>query len=407
MKGGAVMKKNLLIIHGGAPTAVLNCSLYGVIKEAKKYSEIEKIYGANAGSGGVLQGNLLDLTDIADACLENLRHTPGTAIGTSRDALEYEDYEKIAERLQQYNIGWVLCNGGNGTMDTCGKIQQVCKQKSMDIRVIGIPKTMDNDIAITDHSPGFASAAQYMAASTAELIADVESLPLHIVILEAMGRNAGWVAASSCFAEEYGVSAPDLIYLPEVPFYQEQFLQDVKRLIDRKGYGVIVVSEGLRTATNQPIVPPAFQVGRAVYFGDICTHLANTITQRLNYKTRAEKPGILGRASIACQSEVDRQEAEQAGRTAVQAAIAGHTAKMVAFKRVSDIPYQSNPYLVDIQQVMLYEKTLPSEFINEQGNGVTRQFKDWCRPLLSFPDKKMESAIAWKQKFAIKNQTRR
>lgn len=374
------MPNNLLVMHGGGPTAVINSSLYGVIAEAKKHPEIGKIYAANGGTGGLLQKKLIDLGALPQEKIELLLQSPASAIGTSRDHMEPEDYAAMLPIFNEFGIKYVLMNGGNGTMDACGHVFEVCE--GTDIKVIGIPKTMDNDIAITDHAPGYGSAARYVAASTAELVADVKSMPIHVVVLECSGRNAGWVTAASALAADCGVGAPDLIYLPERDFDEEQFLADVKKLIDEKGFGVVAVSEGLHGKNNEPLVPPIFKVGRATYFGDIGAHLANLIIQKLGYKARSEKPGLLGRASIAWQSSTDRDEARLAGEKAVQAALAGESGKMVGFERVSTEPYSVKPILIDTKLVMLNEKQMPSSFINEAGNGVTKEFCDWCRPLL-------------------------
>ncbi len=374
------MPNNLLVMHGGGPTAVINSSLYGVITEAKKHPEIGTIYGANGGTGGFLQKNLIDLGALPQEKLDLLLQSPASAIGTSRDHMEPADYAAMLPIFKEYGIKYVLMNGGNGTMDACGHVFEVCADT--DIKVIGIPKTMDNDIAVTDHAPGFGSAARYVAGSVAEVIADVKSLPIHIVVIECSGRNAGWVTASSALAADCGLGAPDLIYLPERDFDEERFLQDVKKLIDEKGSGVVVVSEGLHGKNNEPIVPPIFKVGRATYFGDVSAHLANLIIKKLGYKARSEKPGLLGRASIAWQSATDRDEARIAGEKAVQAALAGESGKMVGFERVSTSPYSVKPILIDTKLVMLEEKKMPDSFINKDGNGVTEEFCEWCRPLI-------------------------
>ena len=212
-------------------------------------------------------------------------------------------------------------NGGNGTMDACGKLARACAGQG--VSVMGIPKTMDNDIAVTDHCPGFGSIARYMAGTVRELGVDVRSLPIHVVVLEALGRNAGWATAAAALAREEDGDAPHLIYLPERAFCEEEFLEDVKALYDRQGGVVVVASEGLHDAGGRPIVPPIFQSGRSTYFGDVSSHLAQLVVKRLGIKARSEKPGILGRASIAWQSCVDAAEAEEAGRAACRAALAG------------------------------------------------------------------------------------
>jgi len=376
------MGDNLLIMHGGGPTAVINASLYGAIREAKLHKELDHIYAAKHGTGGLLREELIDLKNIPEEKLVLLLQTPGSAIGTSRDQLEQEEYNRMVEILEKYDIGYVLMNGGNGTMDTCGKLYKTCQHKGLDIKVMGIPKTMDNDIAITDHSPGFGSAAKYIAQSVKEVCADVKGLPIHVVVIEASGRNAGWITAASALADDGDGLGPDLIYLPERPFDEDKYIEDIKKMLEKKSGIVVVASEGLKNADGQPVVEPIFKVGRATYFGDVSAHLANLVIKRLGYKARGEKPGLLGRASIPLQSSIDRDEAELAGKLACEAVLNGTAGKMVAFRRVSTEPYKMEPFLVDIDEVMMYERTMPDEFINEDGNGVTEAFKEWCRPLL-------------------------
>ena len=377
------MPKNLVIVHGGGPTAVINASLYGAIREAKRQPGIGRILAAIGGTGGLLRERLFDLGRLPDDRLELLLSSPASAIGTSRDELTPEHYAAMPGIFTKHDIGYVLMNGGNGTMDACGKINAACSGKG--VRVMGIPKTMDNDVAMTDHSPGFPSAARYLAGSVAELCADVASLPIHVAVLEALGRNAGWVTAASALARDGFGAGPDLVYPPERPYNEDEFLSDVQKLIDAKRCGVVVVSEGLKNADGTPIVKPVFQTGRSTYFGDVGAHLAGRITQKLGYKSRSEKPGVLCRASIAWQSRVDREEAILAGGLAAKAAAEGETGKMVAFKRVSTRPYRVEPHLVDVAEVMLHEKILPDEFINAVGNGVTDAYLEWCRPLLGDP----------------------
>ena len=203
-----------------------------------------------------------------------------------------------------------------------------------------------------------------------------------MVVIEALGRSAGWITAASALAAQCGLPGPDLIYLPERAFSPERFLADVEKLIKEKGFGVVVASEGLTGADGKPIVDPIFTVGRATYFGDVSAHLANLIIKKLGYKARSEKPGLLGRASIAWQSPVDREEAVLAGELAVRAVLTGESGKMVGFSRLSTEPYQVEPVLIDIQEVMLRERLMPPEFINEAGNGVTPAFVEWCKPLI-------------------------
>ena len=284
--------ENVLVVHGGGPTAVINSSLYGVIEEAKESGRIDKVYGAIGGSEAIFKERFLDLMQFPEEKLKLLLETPATAIGSSRYALEQEDYEAMVGIFKKHDIKYVLLNGGNGTMDTCGKIYEVCKNEG--ICVVGVPKTVDNDIAITDHTPGFGSAARYIAATTEEVGADIKSLPIHVCVIEAMGRNAGWITAASVLARKKPGDAPHLIYLPERAFNEEEFLEDVKRLYDKLGGVVVVASEGLRGEDGEPIVPPIFKSGRATYYGDVSAYLANLVIQKLGIKARSEKHGICG-----------------------------------------------------------------------------------------------------------------
>ena len=338
------MGDNILIVHGGGPTSVINASLYGAVKEAKKYKEIDHIYAARNGTGGLMREELIELEKVPDEKLELLLNTPGSAIGTSRDQIEQAEYDRMIEVLLKKNIKYVLFNGGNGSMDTCGKLYKNCQARGLDIRVMGIPKTHDNDIAITDHSPGYGSIARYMAQSVKEVAADVKGLPIHVVVVEALGRNAGWTTAASALADDGDGVGPDLIYLPERPFDEEKFLDDVKKLLEKKSGIVVVASEGLRDKDGKPIVEPIFQVGRATYFGDVSQHLANLVIKKLGYKARGEKPGLVGRAAAHEQSPVDREEAVLAGKMACEAIMNGESGKMVAFERVSTEPYVMNHF---------------------------------------------------------------
>lgn len=379
------MAKNVLVVHGGGPTAVINASLYGVIEEAKRSGKIDRVYGAIGGSEGILKERFADLLQFPEATRKLLLDTPATAIGSSRFALEQEDYQAMVAIFQKYDIKYVLLNGGNGTMDTCGRIYEVCKDAG--ICVTGIPKTIDNDIAIIDHSPGYASAARYLATTTAEIAADVKALPIHVCIIEAMGRNAGWITAASALARKKAGDAPHLIYLPERPFCEEEFLEDVKRLYEEKGGVVVVVSEGLKNNKGEPIVPPIFKTDRATYYGDVSAHLANLVVQKLGIKARNEKPGIAGRASIALQSPVDREEAILVGAEALKAAMEGQSGVMAGIIREEseDGGYHTHIRMIPIKEVMLHERILPDNYINERGNDVTEEFVHWCRPLIGPP----------------------
>ncbi len=379
------MAGKLLIVHGGGPTAVINCSLYGAVTEAVRSGRVDGVYAANGGMGGLLREDFIRLDTLPESTLATLLTTPGSAIGTSRDAMEAPEYARAAEVIGKNGFDFLLCNGGNGTMDTCGKIYEACRGAGTPVLVAGIPKTVDNDLAVTDHAPGFASAARYIAGVTREICADVRGLPIHVSVIEAMGRNAGWITAAAALARQDGDIGPDLIYLPERNFDEAAFLRDVERLWAR-GKGVVaVVSEGLHGPGGKPLVPPIFQTGRSTYFGDISAHLAQLVIKELGIKARSEKPGLMNRSSICWRSPVDCREAEEAGRAAVQAVLSGQTGVMPAIRRLSSEPYETELFLAPIREVMLTERTMPAEYINEAGNGVTEAYCAWLRPLLGEP----------------------
>lgn len=378
------MKKNLLVIHGGGPTVVLNSSLYGVVTEAKAHSEIvDSIYGARNGVRGLLTDDFINLGSKSDEEIDALLTSPGTAIGSSRYPLDDDDYNHMVDHLLEDNIGYVLMSGGNGTMGTCGMLSKFCKNRKTDIKVIGIPKTMDNDIDIIDHSPGYLSAAKYIIQTTREITADVHSLPIHVCIIEVMGRNAGWLAASSYCSDNGDDLRPDLIYVPEYAFDEERFLKDVKKIYDEKGYAVVVVSEGLKNENGDPIVPEIFRQGRSIYYGEVGNFLANEVIKKLHIKARNEKPGLAGRSSIYLQSAIDRNEAVEVGRRSVLAAIHGDTDKMVGiFRDMNNGKYTARYELVSLENVMMTERKLPHNFVNDAKNGITPEFAEWLNPML-------------------------
>ena len=343
-------------------------------------------FGCMGGVGGLLNRNFRRLDSLAQEKLERLKYTPGTVIGSSRYPLAADDYARLADVLQEEGFGYVLMSGGNGTMDTCGRLHRACAPKG--ILAGGVPKTIDNDISVTDHSPGFGSAARYIAGAVRAIGEDVKSLPIHVCIVEAMGRNAGWIAAASALARKDSSDAPHLIYLPERPFDEEAFLREVKALHERQGGVVVVVSEGLKNRDGQPIVPPLFQTGRAVYYGDVSAYLAELVIRRLGVKARSEKPGLLGRAQTEMQSFVDRNEAVEAGAEAVRVLLDGQSGFMTGFKRVSTEPYRVRLIRIPLEDVTLAERTLPPEYIAPSGHDVTNAFLSWARPLLGddFPE---------------------
>ena len=376
--------KNVLFMHGGGPTAVLNASLAGSLKTLRESGFKGQALFARFGTGGLLRKDVGVIPDLDDGKLRVLSRTPGSAIGSGRDHLEAEDYLALADNLCDLDVGYVVIGGGNGTMDTAKKLSQACLGKG--IRVVGVPKTMDNDLSVTDHSPGFLSAAKYISSSVSEVIMDVRGLPIHMVVVEAFGRNAGWITASAALSGVYGYGAPDMLLLPEVPFNEDAFLTRVGELQKEKGCGVIVASEGLKYADGTPIVEPVFKVGRSVYFGDVSSHLSLLITRKLGIKSRSEKPGILGRSSIAWQSGTDRSEAFECGRVSMLAALDGKTGVMSIIRRVSDRPYRSEIVVSDIVDEILCERCMPEGMIDRDRFNVTDEFFSYAAPMMEKDD---------------------
>ena len=387
------MKKNAIVGQSGGPTAVINASLYGVVYEALNREDvIGTIYGMINGIEGFLNENMMDMKPLeVNGELELIKTTPGSYLGSCRYKLPTveespETYAQIFEMFESLNIGAFFYIGGNDSMDTALKLSQYAASIGSDVRVIGVPKTIDNDLCLTDHTPGFGSAAKYIASTILEIAHDTFSYPVpSVTIVEIMGRDAGWLTSASALARNEYNTAPHLIYLPERNFNEDEFLEDVAALQKKQGGVVVLVSEGLHDKNGESIVPPIFKSERAVYYGDVSSHLANLVVKKLGIKARSEKPGLCGRASVALQSSVDREEARQAGAAALKSAVEGHSGVMVGFERVPGTVYQMKTKLVPIKEVMLYERKMPDSFINERGNDVTQEFVDWCRPLIGEP----------------------
>ena len=381
------MGRNILVAHGGGPTAVINCSLQGVVEAARASGQVDKIYAARFGAEGILAGDLIDLTDVPAAAIARLRHTPASAIGSCRRKLTDADYPTVLETLKKFEIDCFFYNGGNDSMDTCNKVNELAKQEGLDVRVIGIPKTMDNDLDLTDHCPGFGSAARYAALSAAELALDASGLPIHVVVLELMGRNAGWVTAASALAGRL-TDCQVLTYLPEVPVDEDKMLSDIERAY-AKGKGLLVtVSEGICGLDGKPLADTGIVDGFGhTVPGGAAQHITDQIIQKLGLKSRAEKPGLLGRASIPYQSSTDRAEAYAVGQYAVEAALKGESGYMVAINAVRTPAYRADLSLVPLAKVANVEKKFPLEWIAD-GNQIADAFFDYAMPLMGerFPE---------------------
>ena len=376
--------KNMVYIQSGGPTSVINTSLYGAIKEAKKHPDlIGHIYGSQHGVEGLIDDDLIDLGLEDDEQIELLLQTPGSILGTTRRKLPKDihtpEYAQIIETLKKYNIGYVFINGGNDSMDTCNKIAKLVKELGIDdIKVIGVPKTIDNDLACTDHSLGFPSAAKFVMNSVNAFAMDANCFKkgkVHIV--EIMGRDAGWLTASVDLLPEQ--TRPHLIYLPEMKFDLEQFLVDVKRIYKEKGYALVAISEGLqfeRDMTNVRV--DGF--GHA-QLGGAAAELCRIVENRLDIGTRAVEFSIIQRAFPQYVSLVDRKEAIETGKRAVLAALKGRTGKMVIFERVSQNPYKIKYKLAPLSKVANAVSHVKPEMIIDNTR-MSESFRDYLRPLV-------------------------
>ncbi len=375
------MGKNILVAHGGGPTAVINCSLQGVVEAARASGQVDKIYAARFGAEGILAGDLIDLTDVPAETISRLRDTPASAIGSCRRKLGDADYPTVLETLRRFGIDCFFYNGGNDSMDTCNKVNELAKKEGLDLRVIGIPKTMDNDLEITDHCPGFGSAARYAAQSACELALDASALPIHVVVLELMGRNAGWVTAASALAARL-TNCEVLTYLPERLVDEEKMLSDIEARY-AKGKGLLVtVSEGICGLDGKPFADTGLVDGFGHTIpGGTAQHISDQIIQKLGLKSRAEKPGLLGRTSIPYVSVPDREEAYAVGKYAVEAALRGESGSMVAIEAQRSPAYHSSLFLTPLSQVANVEKKFPLEWIVE-GNQIADAFFDYAMPLM-------------------------
>lgn len=377
-----MLKGNMLIAHGGGPTPVINSSLLGAVREAKLHPEIETIYGARFGAEGILAGDLLDLGQVDRENLALLAKTPASALGSCRRKLTDADYPAVLECFKRFNIRYFFYNGGNDSMDTCNKIYQLATQSGYELRVIGIPKTIDNDLAVTDHCPGFGSAAKYAAVSALEIAQDASALPIHVVVMELMGRNAGWItAASALFADK--MPCEHLVYLPEVAFDKTAFLAAVKEKF-AKGKGLLVtISEGIHYADGSPVADSGVVDGFGHKVpGGAAQTLCDMIMAETGLKARSEKPGLLGRVSVALMSPVDQREAEEAGAVAVRSAVEGKTGFMVGFQADRTPAYTCKTCLIPLEDVANAEKKFPLGWIGQDGCSIDKAFIDYCLPLL-------------------------
>ena len=377
--------------QSGGPTSVINASAYGVIRTALDAEEITKVYGAAHGIVGVLNDELYVMDEEDPEELRYLLHTPSSELGSCRykmkdPEVDDTDYKRILEIFKKYNVRYFFYNGGNDSMDTCNKISRYMKSVGYECRVMGVPKTIDNDLFGTYHCPGFASAAKYIATSCMEINKDARVYDNKmVVIVEIMGRHAGWLAASAALATAYG-SGPDLVYLPECDFDMDRFLADVDELYQKNGKVFVAVSEGIHYADGSFVSEAKTSAtdgfGHA-QLGGLATMLAEVVKNRTGAKVRGIELSLLQRCGAHLASQTDVEEACNAGKIAVEKAIAGETGYMVAFEsQMNDGKYSCGYKLLPLESVANYEKKVPLEWINEQRNGMKDEFISYVLPLI-------------------------
>jgi 6-phosphofructokinase 1 len=372
-----------VVAHGGGPTPVINASLAGVITECQRHPQITALYGARYGILGVIGEDFLDLYRQDAALVSLIGRTYGSALGSCRHKVSTADYERILTVFRAHNIRYFFYNGGNDSMDTAFRVSQLARQSGFELRVIGIPKTVDNDLPETDHCPGYGSAARYFACAVRDVGADVRALPRRVSVVEGMGRNAGWLVASSLLARRDPDDPPHLIYCPERPLSADQVLADVEAVYRRFNYAVLTVSESQKddkggTFGADLMAPDGFQHSMA---GNLGHALSALITKHLKLRARSEKPGLLGRAGTRFVSQTDREEAHLCGRAAVQAAIQGISDKMVTLVREPGPNYHCTTGLTDLEKVANAERLFPPHWINAAGNDILPAFRDYALPL--------------------------
>jgi ATP-dependent phosphofructokinase / diphosphate-dependent phosphofructokinase len=386
---------NLLVAQSGGPTAVINASVAGVIREAGKHGLIEEIYGGLNGIYGILNEDLIDLNEEKNNAIEGLKYTPGAALGTCRYKIDFKkkpenaarDMDRLFEVFQAHNIRYFFYAGGNDSQDTSNQIHHEAVKRNYEIRVIGVPKTIDNDLPHTDHCPGFGSAAKFVATTVAEVAIDIGGMATDegaCCIIEIMGRTAGWLAASSVLAKNIGTGAPHVVLLPEVPFNEETFLAKVKEHVDSHNFCLVACGEGIRDASGELIGADKSRLdafGHPVLSG-AADRLAELVQGKLNTKTRTVKLGYTQRAAAHLASLRDIEEAVMCGEAAVRAAVEGRSGFMVKLVRSSENPYHCATDLQDLADIANAVHLVPRDWISEDGFLPNEKFVEYCRPLI-------------------------
>lgn len=381
-----MLKGNAVIAQSGGPTAVINSSVCGAIQTwLNTEDKPGTIYAAVSGIKGFFDEDLIDLAKQPAENIEGLKWTPGAGLFSCRYKVSEEEYPRLVEICKKYDIRYFFYNGGNDSMDTCHKMSLAAEKMGYEMRVIGIPKTVDNDLPITDHCPGYASAAKYLAATVMECGIDLASVATKnkVCIIEAMGRNAGWLTAAAALAKRTPDEAPHLIYLPEVPFDTEQFLADVKAVYDRLGHCFVVASEGIMDKDGNYIAAD----GKTDAFGHVQLSgagetLKNLVEERLGLKARCNTLGTAQRSAAHFASKTDADEAYATGKKAVELALAGETGIMITLDRQPGDDYVCTLGTAPLANVANVEKKVPVEWITPDGNYVTEDFIKYARPLI-------------------------
>lgn len=388
------MKKNAVVGQSGGPTAVINASLYGTVYEAlNREDEIGTVYGMINGIEGFLNDQVMDMAPLEESKeLELIRTTPGSYLGSCRYKLP-EDlndpvYPQLFARFEAYNIRYFFYIGGNDSMDTVSKLSRYAEKISSDIRVIGIPKTIDNDLVETDHTPGFGSAAKYVASTVREIAIDasVYDNKKSVTIVEIMGRHAGWLTAASALARKFEHDNPVLIYLPETDFDQDAFIEKVRTSLETTPNLVVCISEGIHDNTGTFICEYSNDVGTDTFGHKMLTgsgkYLENLVKERLGVKVRSVELNVCQRCSSSMLSKTDQKEAIASGAYGVKAALNGASGKMVAFERLDGDDYQIDYVLKDVNVICNQEKCVPATWITADGSDVTEDFIRYARPLI-------------------------
>jgi len=384
------MKGNAIIGQFGGPTSVINASLCGLVQEGLKSKKIEKLLGMRSGIIGFMRDEIVDLGREDPQIIEKLRKTPSAALGSCRYILKQEDFPLIMHQLKKYNIRYFFLIGGNGSMETIRRIENYCKKNHYQLRGIGIPKTVDNDLCETDHAPGFASAARYVCLSVQQagrLARDMQSVDKY-VILQTVGRNTGWLASSSALAKKNPADAPHLIYIPERPLSKDRFISDVKECIRKYGWVSIVCGEGILWKDGSFVASLKSQDGitdiefGAMGGGSAALNLHKLIHQETNYRGEFQITESLSMCAIDRASVVDQEEAYECGVKAMRFAEEGASGIMVSIKRISSFPYKVRFDMVSLNKVAVHIKTMDDKYISIDGNFVTDEYIRYIQPLV-------------------------